>query len=200
MIQKKLNGENGQQLRGYFGKIKELVANGEQFPVDFEDVWPLVYSRKDHAIRALTEKCTQGVDYVLLPKKGSKKEGQGGHNRLDYKISVPCLEFIIARQVKAVFEVYRTVFHAATQAATPSIQATSPEHIELNANSYTAYDLLLERNGLSRNPSTAGKRRRKYQGEFVNLNRRWYASAKVEKVISAAKALREAQGVLKFEN
>lgn len=37
----------------------------------------------------------------------------GGNNKVDYKLSVSCLEFFIARKVRPVFEVYRQVFHKA---------------------------------------------------------------------------------------
>lgn len=31
-------------IRSYFEKVLELVKSGEDFPVNLDDVWPLIYS------------------------------------------------------------------------------------------------------------------------------------------------------------
>lgn len=33
-------------IRSYFEKVLELVESGEDFPVNLDDVWPLIYSDK----------------------------------------------------------------------------------------------------------------------------------------------------------
>lgn len=41
-------------IRLYFEKVLELVKSGEDFPVNLDDVWPLIYSDKGKAVRVLT--------------------------------------------------------------------------------------------------------------------------------------------------
>ncbi|MDR1368820.1 MAG: hypothetical protein LBJ72_01650 [Dysgonamonadaceae bacterium] len=99
-------------LMEYFSRVYELSKSGEQFPVNLDEVWPLAYERKEHAVRDLRKMCVQSVDYSLLPKFGEKVLGHRPAD--DYRISIPCLEWLIARKVRAVFEVYRRVFHLVT--------------------------------------------------------------------------------------
>lgn len=98
-------------IKNYFRKILELSESGEEFPINLEEVWPLAFSRKDSAVRELVSKFIEGVDYHVLLKNVEQKSGIGGHNKVDYMISVPCLEYLIARRVRSVFDVYRMVFH-----------------------------------------------------------------------------------------
>lgn len=51
----------------------------------------------------------QSIDYQVLRKNAENPKG--GRPEQIYKISIPCLEFFIARKVRMVFEVYRQVFH-----------------------------------------------------------------------------------------
>lgn len=108
------------EIKAYFCAVLNLAKSNEEFPVNLDDVWPLVYSRKDKAVRALqsNDLFIKGIDYQVLPQNGeNSKEGRP----VDiYMLSVPCLEFFIARKVRPVFEVYRQVFHkVAERNATP---------------------------------------------------------------------------------
>lgn len=98
-------------IRNYFQYIFVLSKSGEEFPVNLEDVFYLAYSRKDHAIDALKndEVFMQDVDYQVFPQ--IRENLSGGRPKDVYKLSIPCLEFFIARKVRPVFEVYRQVFH-----------------------------------------------------------------------------------------
>lgn len=98
-------------IKNYFQHIFTLAKSGEQYPVDLEDVYYLAYSRKDHAIDALKkdEVFMQDVDYQVFPQ--IRENLFGGRPKDVYKLSIPCLEFFIARKVRPVFEVYRQVFH-----------------------------------------------------------------------------------------
>lgn len=103
-----------------------MSRDSEEFPVNLDDVWPLVYSRKDKAVRALqsNDLFLQNVDYQVLPQNGEnsillpqngEQDGKrakqwGGNAQVTYMLSVSCLEFFIARKVRPVFEVYRQVF------------------------------------------------------------------------------------------
>ena len=107
LILSKESGEN--EIRDYFNSILKLSKMNEEFPVNLDDVWPLAYNRKDHAVRDLSEKFMEGVDYQVFLKNWENP--LGGRPSNEYHISVSCLEFFIARKVRAVFEVYRQVFH-----------------------------------------------------------------------------------------
>lgn len=104
---------NQNEIKSYFSAILELSQSDNEFPINLDEVWMLVYPRKDHAVRALKEKFIEGVDYQVIPKNG--EQDWGGGNRIDYHLTVSCLEFFIARQVRPVFEVYRQVFHGAAK-------------------------------------------------------------------------------------
>ena len=123
------------EIKAYFIQVLNLSRSKEEFPVNLDEVWPLVYSRRDKAVRALRsgEIFMEGIDYQVFPQNGEKsdtfshfgfaKNGKnsddaqddgrnvGGRPQNTYMLSVPCLEFFIARRVRPVFEVYRQVFH-----------------------------------------------------------------------------------------
>lgn len=118
------------EIKAYFCAVLNISESDEEFPVNLDDVWPLVYSRKDKAVRALqsNDLFIKGIDYQVLPQNGenSKALPQNGGKPQEgrpvdiYMLSVPCLEFFIARKVRPVFEVYRKVFHKVAEGnATP---------------------------------------------------------------------------------
>lgn len=61
-----------QEIKAYFENILRMSRDSEEFPVNLDDVWPLVYSRKDKAVRALqsNDLFMQNVDYQVLPQNG----------------------------------------------------------------------------------------------------------------------------------
>lgn len=123
------------EIKAYFIQVLNLSRSKEEFPVNLDEVWPLVYSRRDKAIRALRsgEIFMEGIDYQFFPQNGEKSDTFShlggkvqdydknekpkgsfsvmGRPQNIYMLSVPCLEFFIARKVRPVFEVYRQVFH-----------------------------------------------------------------------------------------
>lgn len=126
------------QIRAYFNGLLTIArTQTNDFPVNLEDVWRLVYSRKDKAVRALKTYFIQDVDFQPLPQNGEQntKKGQGGHNETTYFLSLACLEFFVARKVRAVFEVYRQVFHKAIRYAmpeeVPQLEAAPPKDAEV---------------------------------------------------------------------
>lgn len=140
------------EIKAYFCAVLNLSESDEEFPVNLDDVWPLVYSRKDKAVRALqsNDLFMKGIDYQVLPQNGeqdgnvlnllpqngeqdNKRTKQwGGNNQVTYMLSVPCLEFFIARKVRPVFEVYRQVFHKVAKGdVTPQEQFDVSEPIGL---------------------------------------------------------------------
>lgn len=98
------------QIKAYFHSLLSLSKLDTPFPVNLDDVWALVYSRRDKAIATLKKEFIEGIDYSL-PQKVEQKRGRGGHNKETFYLSIPCLEYFIARKVRPVFEVYRKVFH-----------------------------------------------------------------------------------------
>lgn len=121
MILQLTKQSTAQEIKAYFEEVLKLSKDSKEFPVNLDDVWPLVYSRKDKAVRALqsNDLFLQNVDYQVFPQNGENSEvlaQNGGKVRNGrpteiYMLSVPCLEFFIARKVRPVFEVYRQVFH-----------------------------------------------------------------------------------------
>lgn len=103
----------------YFEEIMNLQASGNDFPVNLDDVWPLVYSRRDKAVQSLksSDLFAQNTDYQVFPQ--TVENSQGGRPYELILLSIPCLEFFIARKKREVFEVYRQVFHRAMNS--PSI-------------------------------------------------------------------------------
>lgn len=104
-------------IRLYFEKVLELVKSGEDFPVNLDDVWPLIYSDKGKAVRVLTgdNGFIKDIDYKVFTQNG--KNPVGGRPTIVYMISVSCMEYLIARKERRVFDVYRSVFHGCSSVA-----------------------------------------------------------------------------------
>lgn len=60
-------------IRSYFEKVLELVESGEDFPVNLDDVWPLIYSDKGKAVRVLTgdNGFIKNIDYKVFTQNGT---------------------------------------------------------------------------------------------------------------------------------
>lgn len=94
-------------IRRYFEAILRLAQSHEQYPINIDDVWMLVYSERGKAIRALKTNFIEGEDFKSVAQNGNGTKFVG----FDYYLSLSCLEYFIARKVRPVFEVYRQVFH-----------------------------------------------------------------------------------------
>lgn len=72
----------------------------------------------------------ENIDFQPLRKDAQRSDnGQfNGCDKITYMLSVPCLEFFIARKVRPVFEVYRQVFHKV--ASGELIQSEAPVYSE----------------------------------------------------------------------
>ena len=97
------------EIKTYFNAVLELSKSENEYPINLDDVWAIAYPRKDHCVRALKQNFIQDVDFQIIPKSG--ENSKAGRPTEDYYISVSCLEYLIARKVRMVFEVYRQVFH-----------------------------------------------------------------------------------------
>lgn len=132
------------EIKSYFAQVLNLTRCNEAFPVNLDDVWPLVYARRDKAIASLqsNELFMQGIDYQVFHQKVEKsdtfstemgKSPKLGRPANIYMLSVPCLEFFIARKVRPVFEVYRQVFHKVASGAMNTTAAMSPAPANMDA-------------------------------------------------------------------
>lgn len=103
------------EIKRYFNAVLELQKSDNEFPISLDEVWMLVYGRKEEAVRALTssEQFIENVDYQVLRRNA--ENSNGGRPTNEYKLTVSCMEFFIARKVRPVFEVYRQVFHKVTK-------------------------------------------------------------------------------------
>jgi hypothetical protein len=104
-------GSSPEHVKTYFKKVFELKKSGKEFPVNLDEVWPLVYKYKKGAVEALKNDFFEGIDYQAMPNNRQR----GAASSIDYYITVSCLEFFIVRKLRPVFEVYRKVFHAAVE-------------------------------------------------------------------------------------
>lgn len=102
---------NSDEIKAYFLEVSRLSKSNEEFPVDLDDVWPLVYKRKDNAVRSLLKDFTRCVDYQVFRQKVSQSTGSKYVNK--YFITASCLEFFIACKIRTVFEIYRQIFYKA---------------------------------------------------------------------------------------
>lgn len=97
-----------EEIKNYFDSILALKQQNEEYPVNLDDVWPLVYIERGKAVRALKEYFVVNEDFIIFAQNGKKSKGRPKDG---YRLSVPCLEYFIAKKVRSVFEVYRQVFH-----------------------------------------------------------------------------------------
>ena len=115
MILQLTKQSTAQEIKAYFEEVLKLSKDSKEFPVNLDDVWPLVFGRKQETVRALKNDklFVENIDFQPLRKDAQRSDnGQfNGGDKVAYMLSVPCLEFFIARKVRPVFEVYRQVFH-----------------------------------------------------------------------------------------
>lgn len=97
------------EIREYFNAILALSRKSNEFPVNLDDVWPLVYGQKSDAVSALKKNFMEGIDYQFL--RQNPQNSHSGRPIDSYYLSLSCMEFFIARKVREVFNVYREVFH-----------------------------------------------------------------------------------------
>jgi len=95
------------EIKVYFLAVAELAKSNEEFPVDLNMVWPLVYGQKSDAVSALKKDFIENVDFQSLRENPQR----GAASPIIYKLSLSCMEFFIARKIRPVFEIYRQVLH-----------------------------------------------------------------------------------------
>lgn len=101
------------EIRRYFNAVLELSKSDNEFPINLDEVWMLVYGQKSDAVSALKSNFIENVDFKVL--RQNPQNSNGGRPTNEYKPTLSCMEFFIARKVRPVFDVYRQVFHKAVK-------------------------------------------------------------------------------------
>lgn len=76
-----------EQLMAYFKSVCKLVDETKsEFPVNLDDVWPIIYADKGKAVRALKDGFIEDIDYQRLPEMASEPKAisEGGSNKVTY--------------------------------------------------------------------------------------------------------------------
>lgn len=128
-------------LRNYFAGVIALSKSNDPFPVDLDEVWPLLYTNKAHAVRELKKSRKIDFDYVIknetsiflkigenkVEPKNEEVFTQNGENSLTAEkdlggrptdkiyLSLSCLQEWVVRKVPGVFDVYLKVFQYSTR-------------------------------------------------------------------------------------
>lgn len=114
-----------EEIKRYFKAVLEISKSNEPYPVNLDMVWMLAYSRKDNATKELSKNFIEGIDYQ--PLRQNAERTKGGQNKIDYYLSVSCLEYFIARKVRPVFDVYREVFHKVNEIAPKVVKSSAAD-------------------------------------------------------------------------
>lgn len=114
-----------EEIKRYFKAVLEISKSNEPYPVNLDMVWMLAYSRKDNATKELSKNFIEGIDYQ--PLRQNAERTKGGQNKIDYYLSVSCLEYFIARKVRPVFDVYREVFHKVNEIAPKVVKSNAAD-------------------------------------------------------------------------
>lgn len=121
------------KVRAYFDYLFRVEQSGDPFPVDMDAVWPIAYAAKSTAKRALVEsgEFYEDEDYLLNRNVEHPERppgvGGGGLNKEKIYFSVACFEYLVARKVRPVFEIYRQCRIEVTKAA--AARARLPYHL-----------------------------------------------------------------------
>lgn len=83
------------EIKSYFNAVLELSKSDNEFPINLDEVWMLVYGRKEEAVRALTssEQFIENIDYQVLRKNAENQKG--GKPTNEYKLTISCMEFLL---------------------------------------------------------------------------------------------------------
>lgn len=119
------------EIKRYFNAVLELSKSDNEYPVNLDEVWMLVYGKKSDAVESLKKDFIENIDYQILRQNPQKSKR--GRPSFEYLLSIPCMEFFIARKVRPVFEVYRQTFHFTV--------STPKDCSHINPSDYTREDL-----------------------------------------------------------
>ena len=86
----------GEDLKRYFTAVLELSKSDNKFPINLDEVWPLVYNRCDKAISTLRKNFFEGEDFVCIEIQSLPQMVErvwGGQNKVSYFLTLSCLEY-----------------------------------------------------------------------------------------------------------
>lgn len=116
------------EIKRYFMAVLELSKSKEEFPVNLDVVWALAYTTKRNAFVELKKSFIEGVDFYLMQKnKVVNTNNLVNGVKYDCYLSLPCMEFFIARKVRPVFDVYREVFHKVNEIAPKVVKSSAAD-------------------------------------------------------------------------
>lgn len=167
-----LRARNREQVRSYFEQVLNLRNSGKPFPVDLDDVWPLVYTFKHKAVDVLINEFLENKEFIMQ-KSDSQRFTQKGNIDIGgdlkskkYYLSVDCMQYLIARKSRAIFDVYQQVFYLAMDGNTP-IADVYP--LLYQGKIYYPYNQLLRAIGYSGRSGSVQKRKRQYPRFFIKF-------------------------------
>lgn len=133
---------NQEALKNYFAGVIALSRSDDPFPVDLDDVWPLVYTTKNQAVRELKRNRKKGFDYItkedfILNKSVQNKSEEGEREKTEtrgrkddkYYLTLSTLEEIVVKRIDGVFDVYRKVFRHAVRRTHEYTMSMAPNTI-----------------------------------------------------------------------
>lgn len=116
------------EIKRYFMAVLELSKSKEEFPINLDVVWALAYTTKRNAFVELKKSFIEGVDFYLMQKnKVVDTNNLVNGVKYDCCLSLPCMEFFIARKVRPVFDVYREVFHKVNEIAPKVVKSSASD-------------------------------------------------------------------------
>ena len=116
------------EIKQYFTAVLTLSKSNNEFPVNLDVVWALAYTTKRNAFVELKKTFIEGIDFYLMQKnKVVNSNDLANGIKYDCFLSLPCMEFFIARKVRPVFDVYREVFHKSVNAIPKVIRSNAAD-------------------------------------------------------------------------
>lgn len=104
-----------EEIKKYFVAVRKVAESNGPYPVRLDTVWPLAYPEKNQAVKRLKENFIENIDFIVV----ASARHYGKFPAADYRLALPCFEFLIARKVRPVFKIYRQVFPLAPERIKP---------------------------------------------------------------------------------
>lgn len=80
------------EIRRYFTAVLKLSKSDQEFPVNLDEVYPLVYNKRSDAVDVLQKTFMQDIDYQVL--RQNPQNPKGGRPKIEYRLSVPAWNFL----------------------------------------------------------------------------------------------------------
>ena len=99
------------EIKSYFNAVLELSKSDNEFPINLDEVWMLVYGRKEEAVRALTssEQFIENIDYQVLRKNAEMLESATVETARQVERSVVDIETLRGVHAKLISTIEETL-------------------------------------------------------------------------------------------